>query len=218
MNPNWKHTWFFVFFLSCSFAIQGKILADDHDSPQYTVDTELYALEAEGKNLCGINALYFGLRFFGKEKPYPELIKKFPGVREKGLTMRQLESFLKQEGIHCKIMCTTRKNLFSFNKSVGFFIFEKNEEQTKEVLSHLYFANPLSENEIQIFDFPNFIGKAKKSETSNQVIVCLFAAKTQEELPATWNKLPLWGGLFLLSLLVFLHLLRKKPEKSTQLQ
>jgi hypothetical protein len=211
-----KSVCLFVLFPMLLFAEHGGDELDEHVSDSYVIDTEQYVFDTEGKNLCGVNALYLALKFLGKGKPYAELILNFPSVRENGLTMRQMEAYLIQEGFYCKILRITRAELFSLKKGLGLFVFEKNQNQTNEDFSHVYFANLLPEEKIQVFDFPKFSGKIKKEDMKEQNVVCLLAAKTVEELPDTWNTFPLWVCLFLMFLTIYAYtLFRAKYPQTT---
>jgi hypothetical protein len=158
------------------YALEAK------EDVQFLIDTERFAFDVEGRNRCGINALYLGLKFFDKKRTYHELIDSFPNVREKGISMTQIKSFLEKEGFHCKSIKTTQKKLFSINKNVAVFVLAENAAQKNNSISHLYFATVLSTDELKIFDFPHFIGSVRKSNSDDTEVFCLLASPNPGDL------------------------------------
>jgi hypothetical protein len=203
----------FILLVTCFFSssfLNGDETADNNRPTQY--------VEIHGRDrslLCGVKALYLGLRFLGNDKvSYSELLKKFPNARVEGVSLAQLSEYLVEKGYFCKYAGLSKRHIEKMGSGVIAFVII----HQKEGISHLIKMRKKEAGIVQILDAPDILREIKVSDIGEKRLDCLLVSCSEKEISDMTNGIRTWilGGLMIsgAGLCVSVFFLRGGKSKS----
>jgi hypothetical protein len=131
------------------------------------MNTAKSGLNTQTTRLCGVYSTYAVLAFFNDEsRNFGDILTKFPKVRETGMSLTEIRSILREKGYCCRIKEMTEKEIALGSKENAYVVLLEREADP-----HILMKRKISDEEVQIIDFPNVVKKQFDTQKNFTLVV-----------------------------------------------
>ncbi len=189
--------------------LPGVCIARAGDKPP-AVDVLLPSLES--RLLCGVNTTYLALRLCGKPVVYGELIDRFPGVENRGMTLTEIQTLLADNGVESQLSWQSERELLKAPGSLAIVLIPGGE------IAHVVLKRASLGGGLEIFDPPRPLLRKRADHAQDVSMASLFIPTKEQAATSNQRRFLDWRNVGYISLAAGLLMLgwsRRKVNRAS---